>query len=84
VFVVEVGGILVVEAAPAAGVAASNVSAAAANVNATVTVAGEVYIGWQNIYQFISGFVNTNAPPVTPAAYLGNMAGKAFRGLTSR
>jgi len=59
--------------------AAPKVVAAGTQASAAATVAGEAYIGWQNIYRFTSGFVNTNTPPLTEAAFWGNWAGKIFR-----
>jgi RHS repeat-associated protein len=68
---VETGGIIAVEAAPA--------YVAVQNANAIVTVAGEIYVGWQNIYDFGRTFVNNRLAPTTPAGVLGNIAGNIFR-----
>jgi hypothetical protein len=53
---------------PPAVVAAPVVAPVVQNANEVVTVAGEVYVGWQNIYQFTQGLVNNIPPSTLPGA----------------
>lgn len=68
-FRVEMGGIIAIEAAPAVPVIIANAQSA----SAAATVSAEIYVGWQNIYQFTSGMVNT-VPPSTIPGMLGGLA----------
>ncbi len=67
VFVAEAGAIVAVEVAPAAAGA--------------VDPAVESSVGWSKVYQFVSGMVNQNRPPLSVPALLGNMVGKLIKSL---
>jgi RHS repeat-associated protein len=75
-------GVVVVEAAPVVAVLAGPVVVPIVqNVNEVVTVAGEVYVGWQNIYQFTQGLVNKMPPSTLPGAIGGEVQFWVKKGL---